>query len=264
MKTWSVSLSMLLVLCAVAQQDQRAPNGVIYGLVTTSAGEPAKNIRIRADPLGTGGTGGALETKTNKQGEYRFQKLPLWGKYRVYADDEVAGYSRVSTGPTDDNLQEVEITPEQPEAERDFPLPRRAGFLQIHLTNRRTGAAISEMNVWVAPLETPDSGLFTLTGRSDYLILVPPDRNLLLHVTAEGFREWDESVGRGKPINVASESRLTLEVQLDPLDRAFVQFRPWEFRVARITVASGSNSHSFIRASKRRAGSSPVFGLDHS
>jgi hypothetical protein len=48
--------------------------------------------------------------------------------------------------------------------------------------------------------------------------LVPPDRNLLLHVTANGFREWDESVGRGKPINVPSETTLTLNVQLDPID----------------------------------------------
>jgi hypothetical protein len=208
------------VLSAVAQQQHRAPNGVIYGFVTTSAGEPAKSLRIRARPLGIGGTGGGVfETKTNKQGEYRFQKLPLWGKYRVYADDEATGYSGVSTGPTDGNrVPEVEITPEHPEAEFNFSLPRKAGFVQIHLTNRRTGAAISEMTVWVAAIETPDSGLFTLTGRSDYLILVPPDRNLLLHVTEEGFREWDESVGRGKPINVASESTLMLDVQLDPLD----------------------------------------------
>jgi hypothetical protein len=218
MKTWSLSLSVLLVLSALAQQQHR-PNWVIYGLVTTSAGEPAKSLRIRAMPLGIGGTGGGVfETKTNKQGEYRFQKLPLWGKYRVYADDEAAGYSRVSTGPTDGRLQEVEITPENYEAEFNFSLPRKAGSVQIHLTNRRTGAAISQMTVWVALLETPDSGLFTLTGRSDDLILVPPDRNLLLHVTEEGFREWDESVGRGKPINVASASRLTLDVQLDPLD----------------------------------------------
>jgi hypothetical protein len=218
MKTWSVSLSVLLVLSAVAQQQHR-PNGAIYGLVTTSAGEPAKSLRIRARPLGTGGTGGGvLETKTSQAGEYRFQKLPL-ASYIVYADDEAAGYSPVSTGPTDGNwLPEVEITPEHYEAEFNFSLPRKAGSIQIHLTNRRTGAAISQMTVWVAPLETPDSGLFTLTGRSDYLILVPPDRNLLLHVPEEGFREWDESVGRGKPINVASESRLTLDVQLDPLD----------------------------------------------
>jgi len=215
----SACLSVLLLLSpAIAQEQQRGSNGVIYGVATTSDGQPAKGLHVRASQLGTGGSGGGFNTKTNNEGEYRFQKLS-WGTYRVYADDEAAGYSRVSTGPTAINpVSEVEITPEHPEAEFNFSLPPKAGFVQIHLTNRKTGAPIAEMTVWVAPIETPDSGLFTLSARSDYPILVSPDRNLLLHVTAEGFREWDESVARGKPINVHSESRLTLDVQLEPLD----------------------------------------------
>jgi hypothetical protein len=51
---------------------------------------------------------------------------------------------------------------------------------------------------------------------SDRIVLVPPDRNLLLHVKSDGFREWDESIGTGKPVNVPSGNRVTLDVQLDP------------------------------------------------
>ena len=223
MKLWSACVSVLLVLSpAAAQPQQPHPNGLIYGVVTTLSGEPAKSLRIRARPLGiggTGGSGGVLETKTNNDGEYRFQKLPLWGTYRVYADDEAAGYSRVSTGPAVGNsLSEVEISPEHPETKCNFSLPAKAGLIEIHLTNRRTAAAISEMTLWLVPLDTPGSALLTMSGRSDCVILVPPDRNLLLHVTAKGFREWDESEGRGRPISVPSESRLTLDVQLDPIE----------------------------------------------
>jgi hypothetical protein len=220
MASWSSCLIVLLVLSpAMAQQQERVVNGVIHGVVTTSTGEPAKDVRLRATPLGTGGSGGVLETKTNSEGKYRFHNPPSWGTYRIYADDEAAGYSRVSTGPSPGNsISEVEITREHPDAECNFSLPPKAGLIQIHLTNRRTGIAISEMTLWVAPSETPELGLFGMSGRSDSLILVPPDRNLLLHVTARGFREWDDSIGRGRPVYVPSENRLTLDVQLDPVD----------------------------------------------
>jgi hypothetical protein len=192
---------------------------MIYGFVITPNGGPAKALSLTARPSGVAVNGGLPRAKTNDSGEYRFDKLPSWGSYMIYADDEEAGYSRSSTGPAGDSHQsEVEITSERPKAEFNFSLPPRAGFIQIHLTNRRTGGSISGMTVAVLPLEKPDSGLFTISCYSDHVILVPADRNLLLHVTSEGFREWDESVETGKPINVPSGSRLTLDVQLESLD----------------------------------------------
>jgi hypothetical protein len=74
------------------------------------------------------------------------------------------------------------------------------------------------MTVWVSLMEKPDPGLFTMDCYSDHDVLVPPDENLLLHVKSDGFREWDESAGTGKPINVLTGSVLTLNVQLDPAE----------------------------------------------
>jgi hypothetical protein len=191
---------------------------MIYGVVVSSNGEPARSLRLTARQLQTGGhSGDGPHTKTNQAGEYRFQKLPL-GKYVVYADDEAAGYSRISTGPLNSDVSEIEVTPEHPEAEFNFSLGAKAGFIQIRLTNRKTGVAISQMTLSVLPLDKPDFAFLTLSGRSDQLILVPPDRNLLLHVTSEDFREWDESLGTGRPVNVSSGSRVMLDVRLEPLD----------------------------------------------
>jgi hypothetical protein len=44
------------------------------------------------------------------------------------------------------------------------------------------------------------------------------DQDLLLHVIADGFREWQESVGEGKFIHLPSGERLKLDVQLVPLN----------------------------------------------
>ena len=208
----------LLLSPAVSQQQQQVPNGTVFGVVVKANGEPATNLRLTARPsFPTGGHSGDFpHTTTNELGEYQFQNLSLWGTYFIYADDEVAGYSRVSTGPLA-RQTDIEITFEHPEAQFNFSLPPKAGFIRIHVTNRRTGAAIREMTVSVMPLDK-QGFLFTMSGGSDHQILVPPDRNLLTHVSAEGFREWDESIGAGRPVNVSSGGRLILNVQLEPSD----------------------------------------------
>ncbi|MBZ5512059.1 MAG: carboxypeptidase-like regulatory domain-containing protein [Acidobacteriia bacterium] len=212
-------IAFLLLATAMAQQqDDARPSGVIFGNVIGQDGQPAKGIGLTAYPLGVALGAVLPNTRTNDAGEYRFDKLPWWGRYTVYADDEDAGYSRTSTGTAGSRPPEVEVTPEHREAELKVYLPPKAGFLEIHLTNRRTGTVISGMRIAVMPMDKPASPLFTMSCYSTHVILIPPDKNLLLHVTSDGFREWDESIGKGKPLHLASGTRLTLAVQLEPSD----------------------------------------------
>jgi hypothetical protein len=217
-KTTLVFAGFLLLATALAQQPaEPSPKGVIYGIAIAQDGQPAKEIGLTAYPLGVA-LGAALpHTRTNDTGEYRFENLPWWGRYTVYAEDEDAGYSSFSTGPAgDSHSSEVEITPEHKEKEFKLYLPPKAGFLQVHLTNRQTGVGISRMRIAVMPMEKPESPLFTMSCYSSHVILVPPDKNLLVHVTSDGFREWDESLGGGKALHLTSGTRLTLAVQLEP------------------------------------------------
>jgi hypothetical protein len=68
------------------------------------------------------------------------------------------------------------------------------------------------------PQESPASPVLTMSCYSNHVILIPPDKNLLLHITSGGFREWNESIGKGKLIHLASGSHLKLDVQLDPAE----------------------------------------------
>jgi hypothetical protein len=95
---------------------------------------------------------------------------------------------------------------QRPEAECDFRLPPKAGFLHIRLVNRGTGAVISAVEVEPRSQEHPDRVLFSISCSSDRAILIPPDKDLLLHITSSGFHEWDESAGVGKPIRMTSEA----------------------------------------------------------
>jgi hypothetical protein len=64
--------------------------------------------------------------------------------------------------------------------------------------------------------QTPPQQIFSASQSSESVVLIPSDKNLLLHVTSWGFHEWDESAGRGKRIRVAPGSHLELYVQLAP------------------------------------------------
>jgi hypothetical protein len=118
---------------------------VIYGIVIGQDGKPAKGIGLEAWPLGVPLSTRLPYTRTNDVGEYRFERIPWWGKYSVRAEDDVAGYSVFSTGEGRNDPPQIELTPEHPEAEMKVSLPPKAGFLHIRLTNRRTGAGMSGM-----------------------------------------------------------------------------------------------------------------------
>jgi len=213
----SVFAGLLLLAAAFAQQHEEAPNGVIYGHVVGPDGSPAKGVSLIATPLGVGLVTRLPGTKSNDAGAYRFQSLPWWGRYSVTAEDEEAGYSLFSTDQARDDPPEVELTPEHREAEMTVYLPPKAGFLHVHLTNQETGADITAMRVALMEVESPTSPMFSTSCGSNRVILIPPDKSLLLHIWSDGFREWKESIGKGKLIHLPSGIRLTLDVQLEPV-----------------------------------------------
>jgi hypothetical protein len=220
-KTALVFVGLFLLVGASAQQnDEPRPKGVIYGIAIGQDGQPAKRIGLTAEPLGGVALGTMLpHTTTNDAGEYRFENLPWWGRYTVYGDDENEGYSSFSTGPAgNSHPPDVELTPQNPKAELRVLLPPRAGFIQIHLTNQRTGAGISGMRVALMLPESPTSPFFASSCYSNRIILIPPNKDLLLHISSDGFREWNESIGKGKPIRIASGARLKIDVQLGPTE----------------------------------------------
>lgn len=214
-----IVVGLLSVSAAGGQNQPVSANvGAIYGTVIAQDGLPANGLILNARPL-WGTLAMALPwTKTNDRGEFRFERLPL-GKYTVYAQDKEAGYSSFSTGEGGDHPREVELTTEHSEAEFNFRLPPKAGFVLVHLTNQETGAAISGVEVTVMFADNPTKIVFSSGAPATQAILVPSDENLLLHLTSWGFREWDKSVGDGRPIRIAPGNHLTLDVQLEPANQ---------------------------------------------
>lgn len=209
------SVIVVLVLAVGAAGQAHPTHAFVYGKVFGLDGEPERNIGVTAVPLGVALAAVLPHTKTNDAGEYRVP-APWWGRYTVCAEDEQAGYSSFATGCGGPHAPEVEITPEHPQAELNLTLPPKAGFLEIHLSNRQTGEKIPTMLVRLTSAENPDKLLYSTSRDSNKVILLSPNKDLLLHITSRGFEEWDESAGNGEPIRLTSGERVKLDVQLDP------------------------------------------------
>jgi hypothetical protein len=94
-------------------------------------------------------------------------------------------------------------------------LPPKAAFLRVNLTNRITGTPIPAMHITV--LSDTDRSLgFDMSCVSTKLVLLAPNRDFLIHITSDGFREWNESVGDGRSLHLDSGEHLKLDVALDP------------------------------------------------
>lgn len=112
MKTTLVFVGSLLLATAAAQQhDKPYPKGVIYGIAIGLDGRPGKGLGLTAIPLGVPLGTMLPHVKSNDKGEYRFESLPWWGRYTVYAEDEDAGYSHFSAGPAIATLRQLRLRP---------------------------------------------------------------------------------------------------------------------------------------------------------
>ena len=202
---------------ATAQPGQPPAPPAIYGRVVDQNGQPAIGITLEARPM-DGILATALpETITDRDGNYRFEHLFGWGKYTIYANDPKAGYSDTSLDP--DSIAQphvVFVSAENPQARFDFSLPPKAGLLFFHLTNQKTGALIDEVEVAVEFAGNPRRSLFSGSHGTNEPFLVPPNRDLLIHVKSRGYKEWFISVGMGKPIRLTPGERMDFDIALEP------------------------------------------------
>jgi hypothetical protein len=221
----AVILFLVLTVRLHAQSVIQSPecNGVIHGPVFDLSGERVKGIKIEAWPLGVDLSAVLPTVNTDQEGEYRFENV-CPGRYTAIVEDKKAGYP--ASSPTlneflyGTSIAEVRLTAKHPEAELPVYLPPKPGFIQVHIINGNTKAGVRKFSV---KLKVPGQHIAPeISYESDAIleeheIQVPPDRDVILRVTAQGFHEWSESARHGKLIRVPSGTESTLEVELEPL-----------------------------------------------
>jgi hypothetical protein len=178
-------------------------------------------LTVKAWPLGVALSAVLPTAKTGLGGEYRFEKV-CPGRYTVLPEDKEAGYP--SSSPYlfaflyGRPVAEVKLTSQNSNAELLILLPPKPGRMSVHITDRATKAEIPEFTIEMkVPGQrlSPEMKYLFHPDIKNHEIEVPPDTGFIVHVTAEGFREWGESIGSGKLVRVPSGTEAVLEAQLE-------------------------------------------------
>jgi hypothetical protein len=218
-----VSLFLVLMTLGLhAQSVIQRPSctGLIRGFVFDQSGNRVSGIRVKAWPIGVGVSGTLPSVETDKEGTYRFERV-CPGRYTVLVEDGKAGYP--SAGPMLNAflygapVPEAILTVKNPQADLPVYLPPKPGLMQVHIINQETKVEVGNFRVMLkVPGQQDESKMeFIFDDITVRQIEVPPDKDVIYHVTAEGFHEWGESAGEGKVIRLASGAKATLEAELE-------------------------------------------------
>lgn len=212
MRNWIALFSILLSTCLLlaginAAQDR----GAIGGTIVDENGAPVVKAKVNADPADGRPRGSLVRyVETDASGHFLIDRL-VWGKYKVFAKKEDAGYPDVSWSfYSNDVFSVVAITPTTPTAELRIQLGPKAGVLIGSVTNAVTGAPVNaglrlsraaDPNKWISTSVPPE-----------YRVLLPSATDVLLEASAPGFKTWT----LGYPLRLQLGSEMHLDIFLEP------------------------------------------------
>jgi hypothetical protein len=229
-----------------------AGTGKLTGTVVDDHGTPERHLVLEACPLDMTLQAACPQTETDEVGHFamtvavgRNDDGTIYGRrWALHPHYEPAGggyypparipfYKSESGYPS---FQEVDITPDAPEATIEIKLGHRAGAVTGRITDAVTGAPIKPYATVVISWAS-DSKIFMganseLAGEMDpktgqwkyhgaiegkYRILVPPDTELTLKATtiAKGYKPYQYN----GVITVGSGQDKVLDIQLQPEDK---------------------------------------------
>jgi len=187
-KVLKLLANLLLIGLAWAQN-----RGVITGTVLDEHGSPVVKAKVLITEKGVFVGHRVLQFhETDADGHFRIAHVP-WGTYIVTVGKEDAGYADTGLGLHCNNAYPIVVlTEDSATADVTLNLGPKAGVLELEpVTDATTGNAIRMAAIRLKCAENPD--LFIYTSAAQRRFLIPPSTQVVIEVTAEGYRPWPGS-----------------------------------------------------------------------
>jgi hypothetical protein len=165
--------------------------GTISATVIDQTGQPLVGARVAMVPADATGLMGALpECLTDDRGVCSLNLR--FGKYHVTAKKVAEGYPDLTIRFYGHGQwpATAEITPEAPAASVTVDLGPKAASLVLHPVDDDSGDNIKHLTVTLHPANDPHEFISSSLAGPNPTILVPPDEDVLVTVSADGYQPW--------------------------------------------------------------------------
>jgi hypothetical protein len=187
------------------------PKGEIRGIVVDENGHPMSQVKVNARPLSGPEEASLVRyVETDSDGRFLIDRLD-WGKYAVFAMKEESGYPNLGLSLySNDVFPTVTIGPQSAVAELRIQLGPKAGIVAGSVINAENGGPLNT-RFEIVRAAFPGKWLYT-SAPPEYRILIPSGTDVLLRVTAPGFRDWSPP----RPLNLLPGAEVRLDIALEP------------------------------------------------
>jgi len=211
---WFVA-SFLLVssFVAKAQTDERNhPDGRITGTVVDQAQQPIAGASVMAVETLDQNLNNPPSAKSDSAGQFEINGLAL-RNYHVYASKPREGYPEADPAYRDENQAAIALSPDQPSGSVIITL-RKAGMLITDVRDKANGKPVSASYKLSVPKR------WQTQGDLSYPLLVHPSTDVMLEVSASGYKTWFYSdasnPSRPLPLRLESGEQRSLRIELEP------------------------------------------------
>lgn len=195
--------------------------GTITGAVVNEQGEPISGATIWCSLDKGNQVTGVTSGKSDTTGKFQLEHLPF-DTYIVSATKHAEGYGDRS------QVSEATLTPERPSATVVMNLGPKRAMLIPTVLDKVTGKPVFDYSVqWIVEefegqthgTESGSWGVSRLTKQ----VLLPPNKDVMLHVTKPGYRTWwymDPSQPNGPGIMRLQPGEIKqLTIELEPSEQ---------------------------------------------
>jgi hypothetical protein len=203
------------------------PQGTISGTVLDEHGQPFKGVQVctwmRGAPAGSRESrGDCPAATTDEAGQFRIDHVAMGtiGVEAIKPGDGYVAFAGTSVS------EQVTLTPNQSSATVVLKLGPKAGFLLATVKDKSTGKVIPTAGVyWVLfdanqPQRQSSGGGTLIIGSSTRGVALPPEKYLVVTVSAPGYKGWlysdPSDPSRPAFLRLQSGEQRELAVELEP------------------------------------------------
>ena len=158
----------------------------------------------------------------DSEGHFDIQNIGV-GTYGVFAINEDEGYSIDNQSPG----VKVTLTPENPSQNITVHLRPRGAIVTGSVSDRISGKVIEDAWINYIAIDDGGGGGNHKTSGGRFTMAVPTSSNLLIYVSAHGYKGWvctDSSSSAQPVVRLAPGERRVLDIELEPLTKSSAAF----------------------------------------